>query len=314
MEIPCPRKNNLNTVVVVTKDMLLCSLVERTLKDVYNLVFFSNIESSLDYIYNSLPHLLVLDVGKGEPSVISMLNQLKSDPIFGQMPALMICDDVYILPAWDDLLVEDFVRKSAIETDLMLRVNLCMARSERVVEVNPLTRLPGNIAITRQITGRLDKGEIFSLSYADLDYFKPFNDKYGFSRGDEVLKMMGRLVLNIVKNRQPVNSFAGHIGGDDFTFIMEPDLAAETALEIMDTFDRIIPTFYDPEDRVRGFIESVDREGNKRTFPIMGISIGSADNVERHFSHYGEFTELVSEMKKYAKDSSGSSFKQDKRR
>jgi len=71
------------------------------------------------------------------------------------------------------------------------------------VEINPLTRLPGNISINRQIEDRLQQSEVFAFAYADLDYFKPFNDKYGFSRGDEVIKITARLILNIVKSKQP---------------------------------------------------------------------------------------------------------------
>jgi diguanylate cyclase (GGDEF)-like protein len=77
------------------------------------------------------------------------------------------------------------------------------------MEVNPLTKLPGNISINRQIQARIDGGEVFALAYADLDHFKPFNDYYGFSRGDEVIRITGRLILNIVKNKQPQGGLSG---------------------------------------------------------------------------------------------------------
>ena len=149
-----------------------------------------------------------------------------------------------------------------------------------MVEVNPLTRLPGNISINRTIQDLIDKRAIFAVGYGDLDNFKPFNDHYGFSRGDEVIKMTGRLILNVVKNRQPAGSFVGHIGGDDFIFLMDADLVDGAASEIVETFDRIISTFYDSADKEAGASSRTDRQGNSRPFPLMTISIGVDEQQE----------------------------------
>ena len=69
------------------------------------------------------------------------------------------------------------------EADLGRQVDLCIGRSERIAEINPLARHPGNISINRTIQERLDRGESFALAYAGLDPFKPFNDRYGFTPG-----------------------------------------------------------------------------------------------------------------------------------
>jgi len=137
--------------------------------------------------------------------------------------------------------------------------------------------------------------------------------KNGFTRGDEVIKAAGRLILNIVKNRQPVGGFIGHIGGDDFIYIMDLSLVEEASAEIILAFDGIVPTFYDPDDRERGHIQTTDRQGNESRFPFVSLSIGIAHNRHNSFSHYGEFTEIASEMKKHAKYHSGSCYKIDKR-
>jgi GGDEF domain-containing protein len=194
-----------------------------------------------------------------------------------------------------------------------MKAQLCILRSERVVEVNPLTRLPGNIAINRQIQNRLDSHSPFAMAYADLDHFKPFNDKYGFSRGDDVLKITGRLILNIVKGNYPQNSFVGHIGGDDFIFITEPSIMEDVCRDLIDAFDHIIPTFYDPADRELGFIQSPDREGHVKMFPLLSITMGVVYTDGLHFSHYGEITEIASEMKKFAKRRAGSCYKINRR-
>lgn len=303
----------MKAIVVITKDPLLTSIVNRFLKDSYNLVNFFSMQSSLDYIYNSIPDLMIIDVVMADSLTVNILNEMKGDPIFGHIPVLAVFADDFMISDWDSLLIDDYVRRSSLEMELTAKVGLCVHRAERIVEVNPLTRLPGNISINKQIQRRLDAGEVFALAYADLDYFKPYNDLYGFSRGDEVLKMLGRLMLNTVKGKQPHGSFVGHIGGDDFVFIVDLENMEETAVAIIDSFNSIIPTFYDPKDRAKGCIDSVDREGNKRTFPLIGISIGIAQNKFKKFSHYGEMAEAASEMKKYAKISGGRCLKVDKR-
>jgi diguanylate cyclase (GGDEF)-like protein len=303
----------MKTVVVVCKDVVLTNAIKRILRGLYQDVVFSSMTSALDYIYNSIPDLIVINITKDEPTAINILNDLKSDPMFHQLPVLAILPNGFKLANWDDLLIEDYIRKENFETDFIHRVDLCIMRSERIVEINPLTRLPGNISINRELQERITKKKDFSFGYADLDHFKPFNDRYGFSRGDEVIKITGRLILNIVKNKHPQGSFVGHIGGDDFVFIIDSSLAEEAAKDIIDAFDSIIPTFYDPEDSNQGFIKSFDRKGKAATFPVMSISIGITETKARSFTHYGEITELASEMKKFAKKFQGSCFKSDKR-
>ena len=128
---------------------------------------------------------MIIDVNEECHLTINALNNLKADPIFHQLPVLIILDENQETPQWESLFVEDYLKKSDFEKEGHSRVDLSILRSERAVEVNPLTKLPGNISINKQIQTRIDAGETFALAYADLDQFKPFNDYYGFTRGDE---------------------------------------------------------------------------------------------------------------------------------
>lgn len=301
-----------DSVVIISRDIVLASILQRLLST-FDVTCFKDITASLDLIYNSQPSLVVIEIDHADAASVRIINDLKNDPVFGRLPIVAIFPDDYSVASWDDLLVDDFVWRSDIEQKILLRVQLCLARSERMVEINPLTRLPGNITIARQIKTRIDRGDTFALAYADLDYFKPFNDKYGFGRGDEVLKMVGRLILNLVREQQPQGSFIGHIGGDDFVFIMDVDLVETTSSQIISYYQQIVPTFYDADDRSLGAISSVDREGRPKKFPLMSISIGIAHNRIRSFVHYGEMVEVASEMKKHAKEKKGSSYSMDRR-
>jgi diguanylate cyclase (GGDEF)-like protein len=303
----------MKTIIVVSRDIVLTSLADRILSPHFRLLVFREIVSAMDSIFNNIPNMIIVQIVSGDAPTVEILNNLKEDPMFNQIPVLAVLGDQATTVQWEGLFVEDYLRKGDIERDLLSRVMLAIIRSERIVEINPLTRLPGNISINRQIRERMERGDSFSFAYADLADFKPFNDKYGFSRGDEVIKIAGRLILNIVKNRQPQGSFIGHIGGDDFVFIMDAELIEEACVDIIRAFDQIIPTVYDPEDRERGGIESVDRRGMARFFPFIGLAIGVTGTGVRSFSHFGELTGAASEMKNHAKKTRGSSLRMDKR-
>ena len=280
---------------------------------IYQTVTFNNMPSALDYIYNSIPNLIIMSIADDDPTGVNVLNDLKSDPMFHQLPVLAVLPEKFSIADWGQLLVEDYIRRPDLETDFIARVNLSILRSERIVEINPLTRLPGNISINKEIQERIDGKKEFAFGYADLDFFKPFNDRYGFSRGDEVIKMTGRIILGVIKSQQPQYSFVGHVGGDDFVFIIDIGIVEEAAAEIIKAFDSLIPGMYDPADLKQGFIKSFDRKGKASQFPVMGISIGIAETRSRAFTHYGEITEIAADMKKFAKQFTGSCYKTDRR-
>jgi len=304
---------NEKIIVVISQDAALSSIIEQILVKSYKVLSFRAIRSAIDYIYNSIPALVIMDINEQDRFTVGLLNNLKADPIFHQLPVLIVLDETQSIPQWDVLFVEDYIKKSDFEREGLSRVDLTIVRSERVSEVNPLTNLPGNISINRQIQARIDVGEVFALAYADLDHFKPFNDHYGFTRGDEVIRIAGRLILNIVKNMQSQGSFIGHIGGDDFVFIMDVNLVEAAAKEIIDAFDHIVPTLYEAEDKERGYIEKQDRRGNIRQFPFVALSIGITSNKQRSFTHHGEVAGVASEMKGQAKHISGSCYRIDRR-
>ncbi|HAJ25930.1 MAG TPA: diguanylate cyclase response regulator [Syntrophus sp. (in: bacteria)] len=303
----------MNTVAILSQDPIVFTMVERILKQDHQLIVFRTMPAALDYIYTTIPELMILDIRSTKSSCINLLNQLKEDPIFSQLPVLAIFDDPGQLELLKTIHVEDYIFRTMLEREIITRVNLCICRAKRIVELNPLTRLPGNNAINRQIQERLDRKESFALAYADLDYFKPYNDKYGFSRGDEVIKFTGRLILNLVNEKQSKDNFVGHIGGDDYVFIMAPSLIVETSAHIIRAFDQIIPTFYDEGDRQKGVIFSKDRQGKECTFPIIGISIGITGSHLRAFCHYGEMTGVASAMKSLSKQDEGSIYRIDQR-
>lgn len=304
----------MKVVIIVGRDVEFQKTVSQLLKDYYQTATFSDIRSALDFIYHDTPALVVVEIGHSDDRAMSLLNLLKEDPLFSHLPILAVFENEVDPTEWENMRFEDYLRRAECESDILARVKLGVLRLERVAEINPLTRLPGNLYIARQIQRRLDNREVFSIAYADLDNFKPFNDRYGFGRGDDLIRMTGRIIFNVVKSTQSLGCFVGHIGGDDFIIIMNPDLIEYAAQTIVEQFDRVVTGFYNPEDWDTGYITARDRQGNTTKFPMTSISIGITDTERRAFTHHGELMEAASEMKGYAKQFAGSCYKMDQRK
>ena len=179
--------------------------------------------------------------------------------------------------------------------------------------MSPLTGLPGNARIQQELQRRIDAGEAFALLYADLDNFKAYNDHYGFLRGDEALRSVGRIVQDVAVEIGGTSVFVGHLGGDDFVLVSPIELAEALCTRIIASLDSEIPLLYDEGDRGRGHIEVQNRQGRIEQFPPLSISIGVATSDRRRFSHPGEAVTVATELKEYVKRAPGSGFAFDRR-
>ncbi len=185
---------------------------------------------------------------------------------------------------------------------------------EMNIDANPLTRLPGNLAIEKVLLTRLQSEAQFAFCFIDLDNFKAFGDRYGYARGSEVLKGLAQILVETVKKLGSPSDFVGHIGGDDFVLITEPVQVPVLCEAMIKHFDERIPDYYDPEDRERGFIISKDRKDVEQSFPIMTLSIAVVTNKKRVLSSPAQIAEIAAQLKQYAKTFPKSVYVVDQRR
>ena len=172
---------------------------------------------------------------------------------------------------------------------------------EAHLDANPLTRLPGGVAIENVLNKRLKEETPLAFCQLDLSYFKAFNDRYGYARGNEVIQATAKLVTKVVKGQGDEGGFVGHIGGDDFAVITSPERYEAICHSIIDSFDEMILDFYDPQDRQAGCIRGETRQGQKITFPIMTLSIAVVTNQTRRLQNHIQVGEISAELKGYAK-------------
>ncbi len=178
---------------------------------------------------------------------------------------------------------------------------------------NPLTGLPGNITIARFIDENLTKGNCICVLYCDLDNFKAYNDKYGFTKGDEAISYTRDCLTSVAQRKDMQNIFVGHEGGDDFIVVLLYEYWEIFAKAFITTFDRGIYQFYNSVDARNGFIESVNRQGQRQRFPLMSVSIAIVTNKTRPFRRHAEMIQVATEVKKYVKSLDGSCYAIDRR-
>lgn len=270
---------------------------------------------AIENLFTDPPDLLVVDNAMPDMRGAELVNLLKSENVYRQVPVVLCLtpQDVAGCLNWSSVEADDFLTLPCSCEEARARLSLTLCRASRNLDANPLSRLPGNTTIIQRIQELIDGKQDFALAYADLDYFKSFNDKYGFSRGDEALLMTARIIVNTIRGFSSHISFVGHIGGDDFVFILPPEQIEEACQQVVERFDAIIPNCYDPEDQERGFIRSTDRKGNFQEFPIMAISIAVVQNIDGRLKHFGEVSQIASALKKKAKENPKSCYVVDRR-
>jgi diguanylate cyclase (GGDEF)-like protein len=305
------------TVLVADDDEDIVRFVEVNLRlEGFDVATAVDGEQALQLACDLMPDLVLLDVMMPKIDGFEVCQRLRSDPRTKHISVIMLtakslsADKVVGLTAGAD----DYMIKPFDPIELVARVKSALRRAREMRDLNPLTQLPGNVQVQEEVTKRVEAGAPFALMYVDLDNFKAFNDYYGFLRGDEAIKLLARVVTESCKRQAPNGSFVGHIGGDDFVALVEPDAAEAVAESIIKAWDAQVASLYDPDDLARGFIEVADRRNQVHRYPVTSVSIGIASTGQRPIESHWEASEIASEMKHFAKRAPRSSFALDRRR
>jgi PleD family two-component response regulator len=271
--------------------------------------------SAVAMLDDHVPDVVVLDVMMPMMDGYATLGKIRRHATASHVPVIVLTgrndssDPVKSLEAGAD----DFIAKPFSPQEMLARVRAKVRRANVDSSLQPLTRLPGNIAIEHEVRRRFEAREPWAVIYADIDNFKAYNDAYGFARGDEAIRLVATTMSETIKQLGEETDFLGHIGGDDFIVVTNRFRAEQLAEAICENFDRDVPRLYDPVDRNRGWIASKDRRGNPTRYPIMSLSLAIVTDANRVTS-YQNIGEVAAELKSYAKRQPGSFVAMDKRR
>ncbi len=286
--------------------------------------FFKNTEISI-HLFDSFEKLIItcqrfpVDVimiaGRGSfIKEIELVRSIKENVFMSIVPIILFHpepDENVVIAAYQKG-AEDFIYGDWREKLVEVRIKRVIERSRRDLSINPSTHLPGPNIIESEIMRQIDMGSDIAVCYADLDNFKAYNDYYGYYAGDKVIRLTSRVIKDVVFDLCR-EGFVGHVAGDDFIYIIPAGDVDLICGKLLQTFDRLIPYQYALEDRDRGYIQTTNRRGMIEKFPLLTMSIAVILNDNGKFSHIGEMSKMLADLKKAAKAKDGSNYMVERR-
>ncbi len=278
---------------------------------------FKNVKTKdIDIALKNIPSLIIINEDNVKKDIFELCNQIRENEDNSITPIIIIGesdDKVHRLEILK-LNVEYYIVKPIDKDYLYYTIKNIVRLMYMNRRVSPLTGLPGNVQIQTEIKKRLLKKEKFAIFYIDLDNFKSYNDLYGFTKGDEVIKFTARTVSKIIHNTDSEEYFLGHIGGDDFVAIVSETNYEKLCQDIILEFDSKIQEYLTKEDIQRGYLEVANRKGIIEQFPLTSISIGVVEVEKDRFKNILEIGEVAAQVKHLAKTIMGSSYIIDRRK
>lgn len=302
-------------MLVVSDDPVVARFLAHDLtNEAYDVDVLEDAACTLERALDTRPDLVLVDLSQPGPDGVDVVRQIRANPPTASLPVILLTDRgaphdrVLGLTAGAD----DYVVKPFDTLELIARVQGTLRRTADIRALSPLTGLPGNHRIEVEVASRAAAGRPYALCHVDLDEFKGFNDAYGFQRGDDLLLVLAACLQQAVSRAGYPVPFLGHVGGDDFVVVCTPDQAEPLCRDAIEAFAQRLPLAYDQVDAERGYLEVVDRRGERRRQPLASISVGVA--VDR--SGDRDFRAVIAaatEMKKVAKGHVGSFVAVDRR-
>ena len=266
-------------------------------------------------VLRNRPRIVLVDALGDERRVRQAMRscaRMKLDSFTSTVPLAVNTTEVHFTDCFaagaDEVIRDSDAHEAPVRLQALLR------KSDRDTDVHPSSRLPGTREIALELERRIASRDKFAVCYADLDHFKEFNDRYSYFRGNQVIQLLANLLHDVVKGLCGEEGFVGHIGGDDFLYVVPIAAMPRVCDEVIEVFDELVPLQYSEHDQRVGYFFGKDRRGQLHKVPLMTLSVGVVTNQRRKFVRASDISELATEMKSYAKTLQGSVWTVDRRR
>ena len=271
--------------------------------------FFSINASEIEVALRNIPAMIIIDEDSADVDVVEFCRSIRSNEDNTITPIVVLSSNDDKCHMIDVLRtdVEYYIAKPVTCEYLFFVIKNLVSLLMKNRRISPLTGLPGNVQIQTEMKKRLLNKERFAILYFDLDNFKAYNDVYGFSNGDEIIKFTARVITKHIHLIKDSDNFVGHIGGDDFVAIISPSDYDKICQGIIAEFDKYAVTYYNEIDVERGYVEVANRKGIIEQFPLTTLSIAVLEVDSRIYKTTLEIGEVASQIKHLAKTRVGTS-------
>jgi PleD family two-component response regulator len=295
-------------LLVVDDEPQMRALLRAALGKSYDITEAESGEEALRLARTGDFRLVLLDLMMPGMSGQEVCHRLRVNPLTCHMTVVMLTarDREEDVIAGLQSGADDYIVKPFKISELKARIDSHLRRQWRELQANPLTGLPGNTQIEQVLKASLKGPEPFAVCYADLNNFKAFNDRYGFTAGDRILHFTAEVLTEAVAEAgEPDTDFVGHIGGDDFVIVTKPHHVPPICDHVVARFDGEILRFYAPEDAERGGIEAKDRQGRRVFVPVIAIAVAVIAVMPGDYEHPAQISQTAAEIKQFLKQEGG---------
>lgn len=289
--------------------------------DVLTTVDFS-ITSSIEtpeiitWLTGNKPDMIILNPRILNETGYQICADILNDEVLKEIPLVLVLDEKFQKDLLQNvnLKVADVVCKPFNPKTFLGRITFNLIKTKRIQDLEALTNLPGKVYLKEDLEYKTADSQKFDTIFFDLKAFRIFNKYYGFERGNQVIKMVFRIIREELA-LWPID-FAEifHLGGDRFAILMDLGYSEDLAQNIIKRFDEEILNYYDEyELAYEGFVIT-NRQGHAKKWPIMTMNIGIVSNENRNLNNWLEVESVGDELLKYSKSMAGSRFVRDRRR
>ncbi|MFQ5511513.1 MAG: response regulator [Candidatus Krumholzibacteriia bacterium] len=296
-------------ILVVDDEPHIVQILKFTLEKAGYQVFTApNGKVALERIPEVGPHLVLLDLMMPVMDGYEVCRKMRQDFKMNQIPIIMLSAKGGLDERVKGLTegANDYLIKPYSNDELLLRVKNVLDWNIAQKEANPLTGLPGNTAIERELKIRINRGLPYAFLYIDIDNFKGLNDYYGYQKGDEIIGFVASILSKTVEKLGTKDDFIGHIGGDDFVMVTDPTRGEFMAKQIVDEYDKGALFLLSEEDVKRGYFEVRNRQGEIARMSLMSLTVALVISTDNKIKHFAEINDIASDLKKYGKNMKGS--------
>ena len=270
----------------------------------YEVSVYTNQDEAVTALGRDIPDLIILNFQSPRINGLDIGRALRKNYIFNYIPLIFLMPDTDIAPLNKGKVIyagaDDYIQNSQIEEELLLRVKLNVHRILRQQDINPITRLPGQASLLKELQKRIEAKTYSAVGYCDINNFKDFNRRYGFSRGDSVLEFAASLITRALNDFGSPTDFLAHPRSDDFIFVIHPESAEAVTQALINNFDQNIISFYDSEDRARGHLLLKNRKGEIEKISFLRLHIGITTNENYQFVNTAQVIQIAAELKDFA--------------